>query len=148
MLNYGILDKVFIIYLENDYLITTLNSPHKAVKRKKSDCNTVNTAKFGNDDKTLYTVGENDNYFKLWDIRYLYKSNKKDIIPVSELLLSSTERLQIARMEISPDFSSISFLTTNNKLMLISLQYLYSGKNSKVYNFSDIGYYNSIYIYL
>lgn len=96
----------------------------------------------------MYTVGENDNYFKLWDIRYLYRSNKKDIIPVSELLLSSTERLQIARMEISPDFSSISFLTTNNKLMLISLQYLYSGKNSKVYNFSDIGYYNSIYIYI
>lgn len=151
-------------------IITSIDNAHdsnkkrvKSNKRIKNEISsiTVNSAIFGNDGNTLYSIGESDKYILIfiyiyfsylreWDIRYIHTPHKKKVQPVAEILLSPTSKLQIVKMKISPDFMKLAFLSTNNKISVLSIPHLLNGKNSRIFTIPESGYYTSkiIYIYI
>lgn len=151
-------------------IITSIDNAHdsnkkrvKSNKRIKNEISsiTVSSAIFGNDGNTLYSIGESDkyiyiyiyvyinfcSYLRVWDIRYIHTPHRKKVQPVTEILLSPTNKLQIVKMKISPDFMKLAFLSTNNKITILSIPHLLDGKNSKIYTIPESGYYASKIIF-
>lgn len=50
-------------------------------------------------------------------------------------------------MKISPNFMNLAFLSTNNRITILSIPHLLDGKNSKVISIPESGYFTSIFFF-